>query len=105
MLRAETVPAFEGKGASFQDYVRRARSGMRVSKMGPSGRASALETRVNSVARQACPSAGGDHADSSAGAPRLLDFLRNYFAPGTADSIYVEVVRVTRYRQAGRAID
>ena len=105
MLPAGKFPASNGGGASFLGSERQVCLWMRMTKMGPASRASALALRVNSVGGQGCLSSGGGQLGDNDGATRMLEILRNYFAPEAADSICQEVVRCTQYRRAGRPID
>ena len=117
MLRAEKVPAFDGQGASFQDYEHRVRWLIRLAKLEPSGRASAAVSRVNSVARPASLSGGDDHLDNNNGVTiriittttiwiiTMLGILRNYCPPEAAESSYQEVVLSSQYLRTGRTID
>ena len=99
MLPAGRLPIFGGNGAFSQRRVQQVRLWMRMTKMEPSSRAAALVLNVNSVARQVCLSAGGDHLENTDGVSRALEILRNFFAPEAPDSIRQEVARFMQFRR------
>ena len=105
MLPTEKGPTFDGKGSSVQAYELQVRLWMRMTKMEPATRASACVLRANSVARQVCSSADCDHLGNNGSLARMLGKLRNYFAPGAANSINQEVARPTQRRRTDRAVD
>ena len=91
------VPIFQGQGAASQGYEQQVRLRMRMSGTEPSGRATALVLHMNSVARQVCLSAWGDHLGNTDGASRMLETPRKYVAPEDMDSIKKEVVRLMQF--------
>ena len=60
---------------------------------------------MNSAPRQFWQSAAGGHLDNQEGVARILEVLRNYFAPEAADAIYRQVMRFTQYRRAEQPAD
>ena len=54
------VPAFDGKGSSFQDYEQRVALWNRTAEIHPAQRASHLVLHMETFARQICLQSGGD---------------------------------------------
>ena len=67
--------------------------------------AAALVLHLSSVARQVCPSAGGDQLEKTNGVSRFLEILRKYFALEAANSIRQGVVRFRQFRRTDQTID
>ena len=76
-----------------------------MTNMEPSKRAAALVVHMNSRARQACLAVAGDHIAKNNGAEHVVNTLRDYFAPATADTIYREVARFLQFRWTGQTTD
>ena len=49
-------------------------------------------------------SAGGNHFEDTDGASRVLEILRNYFAPGDAGSMNEGVARLIKFRRTGGTV-
>ena len=105
MFSVDKAPTFDGKGASSQDYHRQVRSRMRMDHWDHSKRLTVLILCMNSVARQVSLSSGGDRLISNDRAMRILDILKNYFAPGAVDSICRGVAHFLQYRWEGQSTD
>ena len=63
--------------------------------MGSSRRAAALGLRLK---------AAGDHRATNDWAEHIVNIMRIYFAPGTADSLFQEVVRFLEFRRTGETL-
>ena len=84
------VPVLGWKSASSQDYEHQALFWMGMTKTEPSSRVAALVLHMNSVARQVCTSAGGEHLDNNDGVMCMLEIPRNSPPPEAVDSIFQE---------------
>ena len=99
------VPVFGGRGTSFLDFEQEFHLQMRAMGTDPASLACFLVLRMHSAPRQVCLAAGGHFLDNQHGVARILDILRNYFAPDAADAIHQKVVRFTHFRRAEQSID
>ena len=95
------VPVCVAKGTSFLDIEQQAQLWMRATKMDPAIRAPFLVLHEHSAPRQVCLSEGGNYLGNRDGVARILEILRNYFAPEAADAIRPQVMRFSQYRCAG----
>ena len=84
------MQVFHGKGASFIEFEQQVRLWMQMTEMEPPKRAAALVVHMNSTARQVCLAVAGDHIAKNNGAEHVVNTLRDYFAPATADSISLD---------------
>ena len=55
--------------------------------------------------RQVCVTEGSDISDHSDRVAKILEILRNYFAPEAVDAIHQQVMRFTRFRRTDQSID
>ena len=54
---------------------------------------------MGTVARQVCANAGSNVIARGDGADKILNISREYFAPGAADSEYLEVARLSLFKR------
>ena len=101
----EKAPAFDGRGAPFLDYENQAHLWMRTARTEVPARASLLLLRRQPAPRQVCLAESSDFLDSSDGVSKILDILRNYFAPEAVDAIHQRVMRFMRFRRTDQSID
>ena len=94
---AGNAPVFDGRGATFLDYEHQVHLWMRAAKTGLAGRASLLALRMQPAPSQVCLAAGSDILT------RIVDILRSYSDPGTADAIRQRVARFTNYRRTDQS--
>ena len=97
----EKAPASDGQGANFFDREHQVRLGMRATRAELTARASLLASRPRRVRL----AEGGDILDRGDGASKILNILRNYFAPDAADAVRRQVVRFVRFRRTDQPID
>ena len=93
------VPAFDGRGSTFLDYLRRVHLWMRAIRTELAARASKLVLQPQPAPRRVCLAEGSNKLDLGDGVTRILGNLRSYFAPEAADAIHKRVMRVTNYRR------
>ena len=102
---SEKAPAFYGRGAHILDYDHQVRLWMRTTRIEASAGASVLILHMQPAPRQVCRANGGNILGRSGGATKILQELRNYFAPKAADAIHQHVTRYLRFRRTDQSID
>ena len=101
---SEKVRALDGRGASFLGYDRQVRLWMRTTRTGASARESVLILPMRPAPRQVCLGSGSGILGRSDGVAKILEILRNYCAPGAADSIRQQVMRYMRFRRTDQSV-
>ena len=76
------VPAFGGKGSSFQDYEQHVALWRRTAEIHPAQRASHLVLHMEPFARQICVQPGGDSFMEGVEVAEVLQVLKQYFFAG-----------------------
>ena len=84
----EKVPVFDGRATSFWDYEQQVYLCMRATKPGLVARASLVILHMQPAPRQVCLAEGCGLLARRDGATQILDILRNYSAPETANAIH-----------------
>ena len=82
MTPTSAAPCFGGRGESFASYSPEAEFWARVRNLDPTRRASALVLHMEPAAREVCWATGDERLLYQDGAAKLLQVLRDYFAPG-----------------------
>ena len=72
-----------------------------VTDLGPSKEASALTLQMEVAARHVCTTAGSDIFASGAVGERILNFPREFCAPGAVDSFYQEAAFFRNVKERG----
>ena len=89
--RGPFVPAFDGKGSSYQDYEQRVALWHRTAEIHPAQRASQLVLHMEPFARQICLQSGGDSFMEGVEVAEVLQVLKMYFLPDASDHVYQDV--------------
>ena len=100
----EKVLAFDGRGARRLDYERQDHLWVRTARTEDSARASLLVLHMRPVPRQVCLAEGSDMLGHSDGVAKILNILRNYFAPEAVDGILQQGVRFMRFRRTDQSV-
>ena len=96
----DTVPAIDGRGASFLDFQRHSFPWMRTTKTELAARVSLLVLHMRPAPRKVRPAEDRDVLGRRDGVTRILEILRSYFAPGAADAIRQQVAKFMSYRRS-----
>ena len=90
---SEKARAFDGRGAHFLECGRQVHMWVRTTRAEASARASVLILQMQPAPRQVCLAEGRGILGRSDGVTKILEILRNYFAPDAVDAIRQQVIR------------
>ena len=91
------APVFAGKGECIAKYFQEVELWTRVTTLDPTKRASALVLQTHPVPRGVCIARGNEQLSDRDNAAKVLDVLRDYFAPEPGAALYREVVRFLHF--------